>query len=153
MPTGDPSALAFPSTLPLTPPGSQLSTVFDHPFFATAGIERPRAKLPETNLGFAFVPSQVSMYSLRDIVSAALRYRATPTNLVRVLELRYLIEPTGPAPCSPHSCTSPQPPRQAHGRRPTRNFPRWIGMNTERASAVEFLLRFSQQSSAALGST
>ena len=36
MSTSDPSALASPSTLPLTRPGSQLSTVFDHPFFATA---------------------------------------------------------------------------------------------------------------------
>ena len=96
MPTGDTSALAFPPRCPLTPPGNRPSTTFDHPYFATADIERLRAKLPETNLGFALAPTQVTMSTLRDIVSAALGYRVAPTNRARVMERRDLIEPTGP---------------------------------------------------------
>jgi hypothetical protein len=85
----------LPLRYPLTPPGSRPSTTFDHPYFATADIERPRAKLPETNLGFALAPTRVTMSTLRDIVSAALGYRVAPTNRARVIERRDLIEPTG----------------------------------------------------------
>ena len=107
MPTGDTSALASPPALPLTPPGSRPSTTFDHPYFATADIERPRAKLPETNLGFALAPTQVTMSTLRDIVRAALGYRVAPTNRARVMERRDQIEPTGPtAPTGP-TCGRP----------------------------------------------
>ena len=97
----------LPPRCPLTPPGSRPSTTFDHPYFATADIERLRAKLPETNLGFALAPTQVTMSTLRDIVSAALGYRVAPTNRARVMERRDLIEPTGPtAPTGP-TCGRP----------------------------------------------
>jgi hypothetical protein len=97
----------LPPRCPLTPPGSRPSTTFDHPYFATADIERLRAKLPETNLGFALAPTQATMSTLRDIVSAALGYRVAPTNRARVMERRDLIEPTGPtAPTGP-TCGRP----------------------------------------------
>jgi 8-oxo-dGTP diphosphatase len=70
-------------------------TAFDHHYFITAGVERLRAKLSYTNIGFALAPEQFTMSTLRDVISGALGYRVAPTNLARIMQRRHLIEPTG----------------------------------------------------------
>jgi 8-oxo-dGTP diphosphatase len=71
------------------------ATAFDHHHFVTAGVDRLRAKLSYTNLGFALAPAEFTLSTLRDLVSAALGYPVHPTNLARVMNRRELIEPTG----------------------------------------------------------
>lgn len=70
-------------------------TAFDHHDFVTAGVDRLRAKLSYTNIGFALAPPQFTLSELRDIISGALGYAVHPTNLARVMTRRELIEPTG----------------------------------------------------------
>jgi ADP-ribose pyrophosphatase YjhB (NUDIX family) len=70
-------------------------TAFDHADFISAAIDRLRAKLSYTNIGFALAPAEFTMSSLRDIISAALGYPVAQTNLARVMTRRRLIEPTG----------------------------------------------------------
>jgi len=70
-------------------------TAFDHHYFVEAGVERLRAKLSYTNIGFALAPAEFTLSALRDTVSTALGYRVTPTNLARVMRRRDLIAPTG----------------------------------------------------------
>lgn len=70
-------------------------TAFDHHYFIAAGVERLRAKLSYTNLGFALAPEEFTLSTLRDLVSATLGYPVHPTNLARVMDRRGLIEPTG----------------------------------------------------------
>jgi 8-oxo-dGTP diphosphatase len=70
-------------------------TAFDHADFISAAIERLRAKLSYTNIGFALAPEEFTLSELRDIISAALGYRVTQTNLARVMTRRQLIEPAG----------------------------------------------------------
>ncbi len=70
-------------------------TAFDHSEFISAALDRLRAKLSYTNIGFALAPEQFTLSTLRDIVSAALGYPVTQTNLARVMTRRQLIEPTG----------------------------------------------------------
>lgn len=70
------------------------ATAFDHHFFIEAAIERLRAKLSYTNIGFALAPREFTIAELRDIVSAALGYDVGATNLTRVLTRRHMIEPT-----------------------------------------------------------
>jgi 8-oxo-dGTP diphosphatase len=69
-------------------------TAFDHHFFVEAAVERLRAKLSYTNIGFALVPAEFTIAELRDVTSAALGYQVTATNLVRVLTRRAVIEQT-----------------------------------------------------------
>jgi len=68
---------------------------FDHHFFIAAGVDRLRAKLSYTNVGFALSPLEFTIPQLRTVVSAALGYDVSPTNLTRVLTRREMIEPTG----------------------------------------------------------
>ncbi|MBV9485701.1 MAG: NUDIX hydrolase [Frankiaceae bacterium] len=70
------------------------ATAFDHHYFIEAGVERLRAKLSYTNIGFALAPDEFTLSELRDIISAALGYPVTQTNLARVMTRRDLIEPT-----------------------------------------------------------
>jgi ADP-ribose pyrophosphatase YjhB (NUDIX family) len=70
------------------------ATAFDHRFFIDSAVERLRAKLSYTNIGFALAPAQFTITELRDIISAALGYELTSTNLHRVLTRRHMIEPT-----------------------------------------------------------
>lgn len=77
------------------PVGDLPPTAFDHAEFVRAGVDRLRAKLSYTNLGFALAPEEFTMSQLRDLISAALGYPVTPTNLERVMTRRDLIEPTG----------------------------------------------------------
>ena len=70
-------------------------TAFDHHYFIEAAVERLRAKLSYTNISFALAPPEFTIAQLRDIVSAALGYRVSVTNLTRVMTRREMIEPTG----------------------------------------------------------
>lgn len=67
---------------------------FDHGYFIEAAVSRLRAKLSYTNVGFALAPAEFTISQLRDIVSAALGYRISSTNLTRVLTRRDMIERT-----------------------------------------------------------
>jgi ADP-ribose pyrophosphatase YjhB (NUDIX family) len=81
---------------------------FDHVDFVSAAVERLRAKLSYTNIGFALAPAEFTLSELRDIISAALGYPVTQTNLARVMTRRDLIEPT-----STHSAPGPNGGRPA----------------------------------------
>ena len=70
------------------------ATAFDHHFFIQAAVDRLRAKLSYTNIGFALAPRRFTIAELRDIISAALGYQVSSTNLTRVLGRRGIIEPT-----------------------------------------------------------
>jgi ADP-ribose pyrophosphatase YjhB (NUDIX family) len=70
-------------------------TAFDHHFFIEAAVERLRAKLSYTNISFALAPAEFTIGRLRAIVSAALGYQVSATNLTRVMTRRGMIEPTG----------------------------------------------------------
>jgi 8-oxo-dGTP diphosphatase len=70
-------------------------TAFDHGFFVEAAVDRLRAKLSYTNIGFGLAPREFTVHALRMIVSAALGYEVSATNLHRVLTRRRMIEPTG----------------------------------------------------------
>jgi hypothetical protein len=70
-------------------------TAFDHHFFIEAAVERLRAKLSYTNIGFGLAPVEFTVHTLRMIVSAALGYEVSATNLNRVMTRRQMIEPTG----------------------------------------------------------
>jgi 8-oxo-dGTP diphosphatase len=70
-------------------------TAFDHGEFIAAAIERLRAKLSYTNIGFALAPDEFTLGVLRDVFSAALGYPVSQTNLARVMSRRDQIEPTG----------------------------------------------------------
>ena len=67
---------------------------FDHHFFIEAAVDRLRAKLSYTNIGFALAPREFTVSALREIVSASLGYQVGATNLARVLTRRQMIEPT-----------------------------------------------------------
>ena len=71
------------------------TTAFDHIDFISAAVERLRAKLSYTNIGFALAPEEFTLSELRDIISAALGYPVAQTNLARVMDRRHLLEPTG----------------------------------------------------------
>jgi ADP-ribose pyrophosphatase YjhB (NUDIX family) len=70
-------------------------TAFDHDEFVAAAVDRLRAKLSYTNIGFALAPAEFSLSTLTDVISGALGYRVAATNLARVMNRRELIEPTG----------------------------------------------------------
>ena len=68
---------------------------FDHADFVSAAVERLRAKLSYTNIAFALAPEEFTITTLRSLVSAALGYEVSATNLTRVMTRRAMIEPTG----------------------------------------------------------
>ena len=71
------------------------ATAFDHGAITRAGLERLRAKLSYTNIGFALAPDVFSVSELRDLYAAALGHRVSATNLQRVLTRRGVLVPTG----------------------------------------------------------
>jgi len=85
---------ALPADTAWHPVGALPPTAFDHDFFVAAAIDRLRAKLSYTNIGFALAPEEFTIAELRDIVSAALGYQVAATNLLRVLTRRAVIEQT-----------------------------------------------------------
>lgn len=81
-------------------------TAFDHAEIVGDALDRLRAKLSYTNIGFALAPTEFTISALREIYAAALGHPVSATNLQRVLTRRGQLEPTGEA----------SPPGPAGGR-------------------------------------
>ncbi len=60
-------------------------TAFDHGEITRVGLDRLRAKLSYTNIGFALAPDVFSISELRRLYAAALGHHVSATNLQRVL--------------------------------------------------------------------
>jgi ADP-ribose pyrophosphatase YjhB (NUDIX family) len=71
------------------------TTAFDHGEITRVGLERLRAKLSYTNIGFALAPDVFSISELRRLYAAALGHHVSATNLQRVLTRRGVLVPTG----------------------------------------------------------
>jgi ADP-ribose pyrophosphatase YjhB (NUDIX family) len=70
-------------------------TAFDHGEIVEGGLQRLRAKLSYTNIGFALAPPVFTLSELRTIYVAALGRDVSATNLQRVLLRRDVLERTG----------------------------------------------------------
>jgi len=68
---------------------------FDHREIVGTGLQRLRAKLSYTNIGFALAPDVFTLSELRAIYVAALGHDVSATNLQRVLLRRQVLERTG----------------------------------------------------------
>jgi ADP-ribose pyrophosphatase YjhB (NUDIX family) len=68
---------------------------FDHEEILLLARLRLRGKLSYTNIGFALAPETFTVSELRDLYRAALGHDVSPTNLLRVLLRRKLLQPTG----------------------------------------------------------
>jgi 8-oxo-dGTP diphosphatase len=68
---------------------------FDHGEIVNGGLQRLRAKLSYTNIGFALAPPEFTLSQLRTIYVAALGREVSATNLQRVLLRRGVLERTG----------------------------------------------------------
>lgn len=68
---------------------------FDHGVVVAEAVERLRAKLSYTNLGFALMPTEFTIARLRGVYVAALGHDVDPTNLQRVLTRRGQLVATG----------------------------------------------------------
>ncbi|AQP46158.1 NUDIX hydrolase [Tessaracoccus flavus] len=68
---------------------------FDHAAVVARAIERLRAKLSYTNLGFALAPDEFTIGELREVYVAALGHDVSATNLQRILTRRGQLEATG----------------------------------------------------------
>jgi ADP-ribose pyrophosphatase YjhB (NUDIX family) len=68
---------------------------FDHREIVGTGLQRLRAKLSYTNIGFALAPDVFTLSELRAIYVAALGHDVSATNLQRVLLRRRVLERTG----------------------------------------------------------
>ena len=79
---------------------------FDHGSIIGSAVQRLRAKLSYTNIGFALAPASFTIAQLRDIYAAALGHPVSATNLQRILTRRGVIAATGRA----------APPTAAGGR-------------------------------------
>ena len=71
------------------------NAAFDHAAIVADAVDRLRAKLSYTNLGFALAPREFTISALRDLYAAALGHPVSATNLQRVLTRRQVLEPTG----------------------------------------------------------
>jgi ADP-ribose pyrophosphatase YjhB (NUDIX family) len=68
---------------------------FDHGDIVETALQRLRAKLSYTNVGFALAPETFALSELRAIYAAALGHDLSATNLQRVLLRRGVLERTG----------------------------------------------------------
>lgn len=84
---------ALPADTRWHPAGELPQMAFDHGAIVRTGVERLRAKLSYTNLGFAIAPPEFTLSELRDLYVAALGRRVSSTNLERVLIRRGVLEP------------------------------------------------------------
>lgn len=69
-------------------------TAFDHGSIIESAIQRLRAKLSYTSIGFALMPETFTIAQLRDVYAASLGHPVSATNLQRILARRGVIEPT-----------------------------------------------------------
>lgn len=68
---------------------------FDHAAVVRHAVDRMRAKMSYTNIGFALAPAEFTMAQLRDAYAAALGHEVAATNLQRILGRRGQLEATG----------------------------------------------------------
>lgn len=85
----------LPSDTAWCPTDRLLPTAFDHGAIVAGAVERLRAKLSYTNIGFALAPPEFTISTLRVLYAAALGYDVDATNLQRFLARRGQLEPTG----------------------------------------------------------
>jgi 8-oxo-dGTP diphosphatase len=86
---------AVPPDTAWHPVASLPPAAFDHGKMVEAALQRLRAKLSYTNIGFALAPSRFTLSELRTIYVAALGREVSTTNLHRVLLRRGVLEETG----------------------------------------------------------
>jgi 8-oxo-dGTP diphosphatase len=86
---------ALPEDTAWHPARSLPEMAFDHASMTQSALDRLRAKLSYTNIGFALAPQTFTLAELRDIYVAALGHDIAVTNLQRVLLRRRTIEATG----------------------------------------------------------
>jgi 8-oxo-dGTP diphosphatase len=86
---------ALPEDTAWHPVDALPETAFDHGAITRDGVDRLRAKLSYTNIGFALAPDAFTVSELRDLYAAALGHRVSATNLHRVLTRRGVLVPTG----------------------------------------------------------
>jgi ADP-ribose pyrophosphatase YjhB (NUDIX family) len=86
---------AVPPDTAWHPVGALPAAAFDHGEIVEAGLQRLRAKLSYTNIGFALAPETFTLSELRAIYVAALGREVSATNLQRVLLRRRVLERTG----------------------------------------------------------
>lgn len=77
------------------PTSSLTEMAFDHAEIVALAVERLRAKLSYTNIGFALAPEEFTIAQLRDAYVAVLGHDVSATNLQRILRRRGQLEPTG----------------------------------------------------------
>lgn len=75
--------------------GALGTMAFDHAAIVALAVERLRAKLSYTNIGFALAPAEFTVAALRDAYVAVLGHDVSATNLQRILQRRGQLEPTG----------------------------------------------------------
>lgn len=68
---------------------------FDHDGLARVAVERLRAKLSYTNVGYALAPDEFTVAQLRDAYAAVLGHDVSATNLQRILQRRGQLVATG----------------------------------------------------------
>jgi 8-oxo-dGTP diphosphatase len=71
------------------------AAAYDHGAIVEVGLQRLRAKLSYTNIGFGLAPDEFTLSELRTIYVAALGHSVSATNLQRVLLRRGVLERTG----------------------------------------------------------
>ncbi|SHI34247.1 ADP-ribose pyrophosphatase YjhB, NUDIX family [Tessaracoccus bendigoensis DSM 12906] len=86
---------ALPERARWEPVDALPALAFDHGIVVAEAVERLRAKLSYTNLGFALMPTEFTIAELREVYVAALGHDVAPTNLQRVLTRRGQLVPTG----------------------------------------------------------
>lgn len=70
-------------------------TAFDHRSIIRSALERLRAKLSYTNIGFSLAPPSFTIAELQQIYAAALGHSVSATNLQRILVRREVLACTG----------------------------------------------------------
>lgn len=68
---------------------------FDHASVIASAIQRLRARLSYSNIGFALAPAEFTLAQLRGLYVAALGHDVSATNLQRVLQRRDQLQATG----------------------------------------------------------
>lgn len=94
------SSPTLPSNAAWLPVDDLPDLAFDHDSLVTSALERLRAKLSYTNLGFALAPDAFTLTTLSDVYAAVLGYRPATTNLQRVLTRRGQLVRAGTSPVS-----------------------------------------------------
>ena len=90
--TSDPE---LPDNAAWLPVAALPAMAFDHVAVVRHAVDRMRAKLSYTNIGFALAAGEFTIAQLRDAYAAALGHEVAATNLQRILGRRGQLEATG----------------------------------------------------------